>query len=161
MKLPIVLAGTALLSLPAAASAQNSCPSGLLCAANPQGLVAALQAEGYQAKLTKDTFGDPLIETSASGYDYRIVFYGCTDNKAYSSLRFVIWFQDDGTNTPALANKWNKDNRFIQMAAQDDGRLTVAYDLSTTGGINKANFASAVDWWQGMLGNVRTFFNEQ
>jgi hypothetical protein len=161
MKLPVMLAGFALLALPAAASAQDSCPSGLLCAANPQGIVSALQAEGYQAKLTKDSLGDPMIESSASGYDYNIEFYGCDDHKACTSLRFIIWFKDDGTNTPQLANNWNKRKRFIQMAAQDDGRLTVAYDVSTLGGLNKANFADTVDWWQTMLGDVRTYFNEQ
>ena len=161
MKLPASLAGLALLTLPASASAQGGCPSGLLCAADPQGIVAALQAEGYQAKLLSDSLGDPMIASSASGYDYNIEFYGCEDHKACTSLRFIIWFKDDGTNTPQLANGWNKRKRFIQMAAQDDGRLTVAYDVSTLGGLNKANFADVVDWWQSMLGEVRTYVNEQ
>jgi hypothetical protein len=104
-KLPGLAAGLMLLAIPGAASAQSGCPANNVCASDPEGVVAALQAEGYKAQLSKDNVGDPKIESSASGYDFTIYFYGCKDNNACNSLRFAVSFEDDGTNTPALANK--------------------------------------------------------
>lgn len=160
-KLLGLAAGFALLAMPVAASAQSGCPANNVCASDPAGVVAALQAAGYKAQLGKDQVGDPKIDSSASGYNFSVYFYGCKDGKACASLRFATSFEDDGTNTPELANKWNKVKRFAQMSAQDNGSLLVAYDVTTTGGLSKANFADVVDWWQVMLSEVRKFFGEQ
>ena len=47
------------------------------------------------------------------------------------------------------------------MAVNDNGTMAFTYDVTTVGGINRANFADVVDWWQVMLGKVRGFFTEQ
>jgi sterol desaturase/sphingolipid hydroxylase (fatty acid hydroxylase superfamily) len=38
--------------------------------------------------------------------------------------------------------------------------LAVSYDVATIGGINQANFADIMAWWDTMLGEMRTFFAE-
>lgn len=153
------LAG-AVLSVPARAA--PACPSGLVCASDPQTVVNALQKLGYKALLgASDNTGNPKIESSAAGYDYTIYFYDCKGPKGCGSLGFTVVFEDDGTNTAKLANAWNKDNRFSQMAVNESGTLAFTYDVTTVGGLNQANFADVVDWWQVMLGKVRGFFGEQ
>ena len=149
-------------SLSAPALAEAGCPAGLVCAADPRSVVDALQSLGYKAMLGKsDTTGNPKIESSAAGYDYTIYFYDCAAPKGCGSLGFTVVFEDDGTNTARLANAWNKDNRFSQMAVNDNGTMAFTYDVTTVGGVNRANFADVVDWWQVMLGKVRGFFTEQ
>lgn len=69
-------------------------------------------------------------------------------------------FEDDGGNTPELANKWNKDKRFAQMSVWDDRSLALAYDVTTVGGLNRKNFADVVDWWAVMLGEAGKFFKD-
>lgn len=140
-------------------AAEASCPAGLICASDPQTVVAAMQSNGYKAQLGKNTAtGNPKIDSSASGYNYAVLFYGCESNRDCKSLSFVVTFENDGTNTPELANRWNKENRFSQMAANDDGTLTLTYDVTTIGGLNQTNFADVVDWWSVMLAKLPGFF---
>jgi hypothetical protein len=157
----IALAGIAFLAFPCAANAQATCGAKMVCASDPQTVVSALQTAGYKAQLGTDGEGDPKIDSSASGYNFTVYFYNCKDHKACSSLRFLVSFENDGTNTPELANKWNKAKRFSQMSVEDDGSLDFAYDVTTTGGLNQTNFADVIDWWQTMLAEARKFFGEQ
>lgn len=153
------IAAIALAATSGAASAANTCPVKHVCASDPASVVRGLQEAGFKAQLGTDKDGDPKIDSSASGYSFSVYFYNCTDNKDCGSLRFATLFEDDGKNTPELANDWNKRKRFVQMSAQDNGSLLVAYDITTVGGLNQQNFADAVDWWQVMLSEVRTYFN--
>lgn len=140
----------------------EDCPSALICASNPAGIVASLQAQGFKAVLGKsESSGNPKIESAASGYNYTIFFYGCEKGANCSSLGFSITFSDDGANNVQLANAWNKDKRFSAMSFDEtDKTLMMTYDVTTIGGLNQVNFADAVDWWQTMLGQARTFFDE-
>jgi opacity protein-like surface antigen len=160
-KVNALLAAVALAATGSAASAANVCPANHVCASDPASVVRALQEAGYKAQLGTDNGGDPKIDSAAGGYDFTVYFYNCTDNKDCGSLRFATLFENDGTNTPELANAWNKAKRFAQMSAQDNGSLLLAYDVTTVGGLNQANFADAIDWWQVMLSEVRNFFSKQ
>lgn len=145
-----------------AAVAQQGCGADQVCAERPQSVADALRANGYQAQVGRnETTGNPTVKSAAAGYDYTIYFFGCEGGRNCNSLTFATIFENDGTNTPELANKWNKDNRFSQMAVNDDGSLAFTYDVTTVGGLNQANFADVVDWWQTMLGLVGKFFREQ
>lgn len=149
---------TALASAPAAAA---DCPSALICASNPAGVVASLQAQGFKAALGRsDNTGNPKITSAAAGYDYTIFFYGCDKGENCNSLGFSVTFSDDGTNSTQLANEWNKDKRFSVMSFDEsDKSLMMTYDVSTVGGLTQVNFADVVDWWQTMLGQARVFFD--
>lgn len=138
------------------------CPAALICASNPQGVVASLQAQGYKAVLGKsDNSGNPKITSAAAGYNYTLFFYGCENGANCTSLGFSITFEDDGGNSMELANLWNKDKRFSAMSYDEsDKTLMLTYDVSTIGGLNQVNFADVVDWWQTMLGQANTFFKE-
>jgi hypothetical protein len=154
----------ALIAIPGMANAASdpaTCPSGMICASDPEAVAEELRKLGYRAELTKHESGDPQIKSAAAGYDYRLNFNDCTENKQCRSLGFVIVFADDGKNTLELANTWNRQKRFSQMAVNENGSLAFSYDVTTVGGLTKANFADVVDWWQVMLGQVRTYFSER
>lgn len=160
--LPRLLIVAALLgATPAFATDPDPCGKGMVCASDPESVVAGLQAAGYKALLGKNEgTGNPRIESAAAGYNFRIFFYGCDGGVKCSSLQFLVSFADDGTNTPELANLWNKQKRFLQMSVDDDKSLGVAMDVTTVGGLNQKNFADAVDWWSLMLGELRKFFDD-
>lgn len=153
-------AAALLATAPALASDTAPCEKGLICASDPATVVLALQETGYKAKLDKDSGGDPMVSSSASGYDFDIMFYGCKDHKQCDSLQMRVSFAKDGANTFELANKWNSDKRFSQAYVNDKGSFVVDYDVTTAGGLTKANFADVVDWWSVTLGNLKTFFAE-
>ncbi len=143
-----------------ASAASDPCPADHICASEPQAVADELRKLGYRAELTKHESGDPQIVSAAAGYDFRVNFNDCTANKQCRSLGFVVVFTDDGKNTLELANNWNRQKRFSQMAVNENGSLAFSYDVTTVGGLNKANFADVVDWWQVMLGQVRVYFSE-
>ncbi len=149
------------MALPAMASAASDpCPADHICASDPQAVADELRKLGSRAELTKHESGDPQIVSAAAGYDFRMNFNDCTANKQCRSLGFVVVFTDDGKNTLDLANNWNRQKRFSQMAVNPNGSLAFSFDVTTVGGLTKANFADVVDWWQVMLGQVRTYFSE-
>jgi hypothetical protein len=151
-----------MLAAPAAFAADPApCGSGLVCASNPRSVADAVIAAGYKAQLTKDDIGDPRIESAASGYKFNIFFYDCEENKACAALQFNISFADDGKNTLAMVNDWNRKKRFMQMSVLPDKSLRVSYDVTTKGGMTAANFADVVDWWSVMLGELGVYFKEQ
>jgi hypothetical protein len=144
-----------------AAAEPAACPAGLICASDPEGVAEELRKLGYRAELTKHESGDPQIKSAAAGYDYRLNFNDCTANTQCRSLGFVIVFADDGKNTLELANTWNRQKRYSQMAVNENGSLAFSYDVTTVGGLTRTNFADVVDWWQVMLGQLRGYFSER
>ncbi|MCB1509162.1 MAG: hypothetical protein KDI98_10600, partial [Hyphomicrobiaceae bacterium] len=62
---PLVLAVLFALALPAVASAQ------LLTSEDPEYIAQVLREQGQVARVTTDSVGDPMIETSVNGIDYR------------------------------------------------------------------------------------------
>lgn len=156
-----VLLGLGVLGASAAQAeeAASACPQGTICAADPQTVVNAMQEAGYKAKLTASkSSGNPLINSAAAGYNFEVQFFNCTIMTACKSLAFLISFDDDGTNTPELANQWNDVNRFSTMSVSSDKSLVLAYDISTVGGLNSRNFEDLLDTWNSTLGEVSKFF---
>lgn len=147
--------------VPAVAADTAPCGKGLVCASVPAGVAEAIGAAGYKAQLGTDDLGDPRIKSAANGYDFNIFFYDCDKGKACAGLQFQISFADDGKNTLALANEWNRKKRFAQMSIEPDKTLRVSYDVTTKGGMTAANFADVVDWWAVMMGELRVYFKEQ
>lgn len=146
---------------PAWAVDKDDCATGMVCASKPQSIVDALQSSGFRATLSKsETTGNPKIESAANGYNFSIFFYGCEKNVRCDSIQFLVSFDDDGVNTPELANKWNKNKRFSQMSVDDDKILDLGYDVTTMGGLPAKNFADVIEWWATMLGEAGRFFKE-
>lgn len=150
--------GLATLAALGATAADAACPANTVCAADPQTVVAALSAAGYKAKLSKDSTGDPMVESAAAGYNFDVMFYGCKDGKDCTSLQFRSGWTAEAKFTPAYANAWNGKKRFAQMSVKDDKTMALSYDVTTAGGLTRDNFADVVDWWQVMLGESSKFF---
>ncbi|WBY09795.1 YbjN domain-containing protein [Sphingomonas sp. 7/4-4] len=62
---------------------------------------------------------------------------------------------------PEFVNKWNSKKRFLQAFVRTDGQLGVAYDVATIGGLNAANFADVLAWWNSQLAELADFFKEE
>jgi hypothetical protein len=146
---------------PAPAAVVVTCAKDMVCAANPETVVSALQAAGYRAKLTRSgPDKPPQITSAANGYNFDIYFEGCKEGEACNSLSFWISFTKDPTNSADLANEWNASKRFSTMSFdKSDGSLAISYDVTTVGGLNQENFADVIDWWASMLGAARKFFD--
>lgn len=142
------------------ASADSICPDGLVCASKPETVVKAMQEAGFRAKLGTDKTGDPMVSSEASSYVFDIYFYGCEYGKNCTSLQFLASFGAEDDNTPEYANEWNSNYRFVQ-ASVEKMELQLAYDVTTEGGLTKANFEDVTNRWSSSLGEFSVFVREQ
>lgn len=128
-------------------------------ASDPQGVVRALQADGYKAQLTKDEDGNPLIDSATSGVKFKIFFFGCTNGSACTELQFWTGFTEKVT--PEQVNKWNRTHRFGRAYVDDSKEINMEYDINTEkGGLSPAMFTNDLELWDSLIGSLRKFLKE-
>lgn len=162
MRHAMKLAGGLALALASPGLAQEaSCGEGMVCASDPPSLIRVLEAGGYKAQwLRSRVTGNPMISSAANGHAFDIYFYGCTNHADCTSISFSTNFSKSATGSAELANEWNRTNRFGQMAYDPDtGMMSLAYDVTTKGGLPTANFADVVDWWVSTLAGLHGSFD--
>lgn len=125
-------------------------------AADPKGVVAAMQAAGYRAQLTTDGAGDPKIDSSAEGVNYSLYFYGCSGGANCTALLFQAGFDlVDGTDLQTT-NVWNKD-RLIGAAWLDhEDDPFIEHYVTTIGGLTPANFTEVLRMWSVAIADFKT-----
>jgi hypothetical protein len=140
----------ALLALVTAAPATAQ----MVRAQDPQSVVKAMQATGYTAQLTTDPTGDPMIRSAASGTNFQVFFYNCTDHKACATLQFHSGYHLKTSPTLAAINEWNKGQRFgrAYLDKDNDPILEMDVDLDD-GGLSQALFSDNLEFWTSILGN--------
>lgn len=121
-----------------------------LVKADAQQISAILQQSGYKAKVDKDSTGDPMIESGASGYIFYIYFYGCEKGANCTSLQFEASF-DPGNRTITLEdiNSYNVARRFGTGALDKNGDPVVRMDVDLeAGGMSKELFLDNFAFWE-------------
>ncbi|MEO1044733.1 MAG: YbjN domain-containing protein [Pseudomonadota bacterium] len=137
------------LAMPWAAQAQADGDARMVTASNPQTVVEALQSAGYKAKLTVDNSGDPLVETSMSGWNVSVVFYDCSNNKNCESVQFYAIFDRPEPLPAALAVGWSARKRFGAVGLDEEGDPFIFWDVVTgTEGIPYAVFESVISRYE-------------
>ena len=118
----------------------------MVSAKDPQTLVAALQAKGYQAELGV-TGGDPSIKSGAGGVQFTIFFQNCSGGKNCSTITFATGFTDVDA-TLAKLNEWNANNRFARAYLDDDKDPVLRMDVDLDHqGLTRPNFNEYLDIW--------------
>jgi len=124
--------------------------------ADPATLQSVLQSKGYQAELSKDNSGDPLISSGVSGAKFHILFYGCTNHLKCTNIQFYAGFESTKATIDDM-NEWNKAHRFNHAYIDKDGDPCIETDLDLdSGGMSRALFLDNLDTWSGLLGNFKT-----
>lgn len=107
----------------------------------------AMQDLGWQAKLSTDGDGDPLITSKVSRTEYRVTFYGCTRNTDCQSIMLGAY-----TTTKKMtfeqANTWNRTKRFGTMTIDKDGDPHMLLEVNLAGGVSTKNFEDVLDRWR-------------
>jgi Putative bacterial sensory transduction regulator len=123
----------------------------MITAQNPQSVVKALQDAGYRAEVTKDGDGDPLINSSTSGYNFGIYFFGCEKNVSCTSIQFFAGFAKTGADL-AKVNKWNNEKRFGRAALDKDGGPVIRMDVDLDfGGMSAPLFKDHLNFWDAVM----------
>ena len=133
--------------------------AGLISAADPQGMVEALQDLGYRADLDVDSVGDPIIHTAAAGVSFSLYFYGCVDNSGCDSVMFSAGFDLADPITPAQINEWNRQTVVAGAYVDDEGDPYLENYVLTGGGIPGPVFEASVGEWEYALGDFLEFID--
>lgn len=126
----------------------------LVSAAAPEGLANIIRDMGYSASITTDGAGDPMIESSFDGYNFEVIFFGCSGGNNCKTLLFRADFRDTADRISAESvMEYNREYRWGR-AYQDHASSTVLeMDLNLTGGTPRANFETSFGFWINAIGN--------
>jgi hypothetical protein len=143
------LTAAALLTFAVPAAAQN-------VTADPQKLVAVMQAAGYQAELGKDNTGDPMITSAAAGSKFVVLFYNCTDHAACQTIQFQTAWAVKAKPSLTAINDWNHGNRFGRAYIDKEGDPGLMMDINLDkGGMSPGLFRDNLEVWVAVLGNFK------
>ncbi len=133
----------ALLALaPIGAGAQE-----LVFAEDPENVASLMQDLGYKASLGTDNVGDPLISSSAHGYDFDVLFYDCTDNTDCKAVQFSAAFDLTDGMSLTKTQDFNRERRWVKVYLNDESDPRVEMDYNLRGGVTVENFNDTFDWW--------------
>lgn len=128
-------------------------------AAYPESIASALRNAGYKAELTTDSTGDPMINSAASGWNYRIVFYGCENNRACQDLVFTTAFDmDDGMETTSV-NSWNRNKLVGRVYVDDERDPFIDHLVIGVDGMSEANFERLLRSWDTALSDFTDYID--
>jgi hypothetical protein len=122
-------------------------------------VVAWLQKGGYKAELTKDSDGDPMINSAAEGQTFKIYFYDCNDAKRCKALQFSAGFDTKEGLKLEQANEWNRKNRYLKVYLDDDQDPYVQYDINVNAGRTMSGLDDDFGVWTGMIGDFTKFID--
>ncbi|MEX0968987.1 MAG: YbjN domain-containing protein [Paracoccaceae bacterium] len=127
-----------------------------ISAADPQGMVAALQQLGYRATLEQSSNGRPFIESSANGVGYRMWFYSCDDQfNNCRAINLSVGFNlIDGT-TPGVVNQWNMSKLVGRAYLDDDFDPWLDFYFVANAPIQMESFELIVAQWGRSMGQFK------
>jgi hypothetical protein len=140
-------------------SAQANATS--LTARNPAGIVAALQANGFQAKLDSDDSGNPQIITGTGGSKIMIAFSGCEAGINCDYIEFLsVWTctSQQMQKCNSILDSWVKEEHMAGLLKTPDGIAMYYYMIVGDGSFSDEVLVATLQYfskeaieWQGNL----------
>lgn len=131
---------------------------GQVSPADPAAIVLLLQREGYKARLDKDNEGDPMIHSAASGADFQIIFYDCTDHRDCGSLTFHAGYAMPKDKKPTAEQilDYNAKWRFGRAYLDDEQDPILELDLAFGGAaMPEKMFLDNLEVWSDSMGSFQ------
>jgi hypothetical protein len=123
----------------------------LITGSSFDGIVAALENNGFSVDMTTDGDGDPMIESTDNDEPFNVHFYGCTDGKDCEYIEFTEgWDLPNGT-TPDVIEKWNEDRVWGRAYLDSENDPWVDMAVNLKGGVSAENFDDTVSWWWSVI----------
>jgi len=119
-------------------------------------LQGIMQDLGYRAQLGVDDAGDPMIDSTASGYKYRVLFYDCDGKRGCGALEFWAGFDTEDEGDLARMNEWNLNKRFGRAYIDEEGDPIVSIHYNLAGGVTEANIEDMFEWWELVIAEFAT-----
>lgn len=155
MKLLLTIATCLSLALPVPALAAE-----MISPRNAIDIAEMIREKGYKAVLKKDSVGDPMISTRASGLNYIILFYSCDDGNNCGSVQLSVAFTLDGNTARPDLNEWNRQKRYAKAYFDQDGDIVLRYDINMWGeGVSRDSFDESLNVWERLLDEFKEYID--
>ena len=104
----------------------------------PGDMAALMQSWGYRAELDAYSDGRPVIRSAASGLNFDVRFFNCTEGKTEEcrDLQFQVGFTMEPPPTLDTFNTWNSDFRFARSYLWEGRTAYMEMDLRLDGGVH-------------------------
>lgn len=110
-------------------------------------MAGLIQDEGYRALVGTDGVGDPMITSSANGYEFEVFFYGCTDKENCRDIQFSVVFDMEDGMSLTRAQDFNLEKRWAKVYLDEESDPRLEMDVNLYGGVSETNFSDTLDWW--------------
>lgn len=137
------------------AVAETPVPAGKVSVANARSIVAAMQKEGYRAKLMTDAKA-PYIESATNGATFTIYLQNCGDENKCQDVLFRSSYEKskkDPLKVDAI-NAFNRKTRWARAYLDDENDPVLEMDLLFTNQLlDETMFGEALSVWNNVLGD--------
>ncbi|WP_137177610.1 YbjN domain-containing protein [Roseomonas sp. AR75] len=123
----------------------------LLDASDPERIAQILQAQGFQAAVSRNPRGDPMIRSAAEGINFVIYFLGCRENANCQSIQYAVTFRMGKPPTLEALNEFNRSRTLGEATLNNSGQPRLTYFMTLEGGVSEANFRHAFQLWRNVL----------
>ncbi|MBN8501432.1 MAG: YbjN domain-containing protein [Sphingomonadales bacterium] len=129
-------------------------------------IASVLQSAGYKAEIKEsaEEKGNRYIRSSASGYNFTILMYGCDETyKNCKSVQFYTAFTSKRPPTLDQMNTYARQNRWGRVYLDKDGDPAIEFDLDLeVGGMSEALFLDNIAYWESiMVGFAKFVFGKE
>lgn len=140
--------------------AQGAFAQTFVTASDPEGVMRAMQEEGYLATMGTDDLGDPKISSKVSESNFSVFFYGCNNGIECTSIQFSSGYDLDIPMNAKRINDWNRENRFGRAFVDDEGDPFIRMDIVLASAGNSAgSFSYNLDFWRLLIEDFEDFID--
>ena len=123
---------------------------GMFDGSTPDRIVNFMIALGYQAELSRDDYGDPIIYGRISSTDYAIQFYECENGEFCNSVQFVAETAPPADLSHERINLANQKWRYVRVSIAG-ATLRLQMDVNLDGGVSAINLEDTLYTWRRLL----------
>lgn len=122
----------------------------------PALLERIISDSGYNARLDKDSQGDPMIVADSVDDSFTVLFLGCEKSGAIADrfctdVEFYASYAVDRRPTLMKLNQWNAEQGFGKAYLRDDGKVVLEMPINLAKGVSESFVISSLEWWYSIL----------
>ncbi|MEZ5937757.1 MAG: YbjN domain-containing protein [Hyphomonadaceae bacterium] len=123
---------------------------GIFDASDPPAIVRFMQQLGYQAQLSSEANGSPVILGRISRSDYTIQFYECENGRFCNSVQLMAASPAPFFLSLEQLNGFNARWRYVRATLVDD-KVRLQMDVNVDAGVTADNLRDTLDIWRRLL----------
>jgi len=121
-----------------------------------QDVARVLQAKGFQAEITTDKQGDPLVRSNSGGAKFAVYFYECGGKARCTSIQFSAGFSGTGL-TPDKVADWNRTKRFGRVYLDKDRDPWIEMDVDLERGATTEAIVNELERRTSVMGSFMRY----